>query len=87
MAVYAVDEDAYKPAADAVHTVFNEFGIKIVTEDQFGDKTLAYPIKKKEKGRYVLFNLEAEPSKINEAKKRLLLIESLLTSLFIRLED
>ena len=57
MAVFNVDEDVYKPASESVHAIFDEFGIKILSEDQFGDRTLAYPIRKKEKGRYVLFNL------------------------------
>ena len=82
MAVFNVDEDVYKPASESVHAIFDEFGIKILSEDQFGDRTL-----KKEKGRYVLFNLEADPSRINEATKRLKLVEALLTSLFIKLED
>ena len=87
MAVFNVDEDVYNPASESVHAIFDEFGIKILSEDQFGDRTLAYPIRKKEKGRYVLFNLEADPSRINEATKRLKLVEALLTSLFIKLED
>ena len=87
MAVFNVDEDVYKPASESVHAIFDEFGIKILSEDQFGDRTLAYPIRKKEKGRYVLLNLEADPSRINEATKRLKLVEALLTSLFIKLED
>ena len=87
MAVFNVDEDVYKPASESVHAIFDEFGIKILSEDQFGDRTLAYPIRKQEKGRYVLVNLEADPSRINEATKRLKLVEALLTSLFIKLED
>ena len=87
MAVFTVDDDIYKPALESVHAIFDEFGIKLLSEDQFGDRTLAYPIRKKEKGRYVLFNLEADPSRINEVTKRLKLVEAILTSLFIKLED
>ncbi|MEL3907747.1 MAG: 30S ribosomal protein S6 [Treponemataceae bacterium] len=87
MAVFNVDEDIYKPASESVHAVFKDFGIKVLNEEQFGDRTLAYPIKKKEKGRYVLYNLEADPAKINEVNRRLGLIDAILTSLFIRLEE
>ncbi|MEL3904465.1 MAG: 30S ribosomal protein S6 [Treponemataceae bacterium] len=87
MAVFTVDDDIYKPALESVHAIFDEFGIKLLSEDQFGDRTLAYPIRKKEKGRYVLFNLEADPSRINEVTKRLKLVDAILTSLFIKLED
>lgn len=87
MGVFDVDDDVYKPGLDKVHAIFDECGIKIEKEEQFGDRTLAYPIKRKEKGRYVLFNLEADPAKINVSKKRLQLVEALLTSLFVRVDD
>lgn len=87
VAVFNVDEDLYKPASEAVHAIFNDFGVKIEQEDRMADRTLAYPIKKKEKGRYVLFNLQADPSVIGEVKKRLLLIADLLTSLFVRIDE
>lgn len=87
MAVFNVDEDAYKPALETVHAIFDEFSVKIMAEDHVADRTLAYPIKKKEKGRYVLFNLEAEPTVIVNVKKRLALVDNLLTSLFIKMDN
>lgn len=87
MAVFNVDEDAYKPASEAVHAIFDEFSVKIASENHVADRTLAYPINKKEKGRYVLFNLQASPAVIKDIRRRLLLVDNLLTSLFVKVDD
>lgn len=86
-AVFNVDEDVYKPASESVHSIFTDFNVKIISEDHMADRTLAYPIDKKEKGRYVLYKLEVNPSVVAELKRRLALVKGLLTSLFVKLDD
>ena len=87
MTVFPVEEDLYKPGIDALHSILADFGVQIKSEEPFGDRDLAYEIKKKTKGRYVLFNIEADPAKMIELDKRFKLITQMLTYLFARLED
>ena len=44
-------------------------------------------VKKKTKGRYVLFNIPAEPEKIVEIDRKFKLNQNLLTFLFIRVDE
>ena len=72
---------------EALHSILADFGVQIISEEPFGDRDLAYEIKKKRKGRYVLFNIEADPSKMIELDKKFKLITQMLAYLFIRVEQ
>ena len=87
MTVFPVEEDIYKPGMEALHSILADFGVQIISEEPFGDRDLAYEIKKKRKGRYVLFNIEADPSKLIELDKKFKLITQMLAYLFIRVEQ
>ena len=87
MTVFPVEEDVYKPGMEALHSILADFGVQIISEEPFGDRDLAYEIKKKRKGRYVLFNIEADPSKMIELDKKFKLITQMLAYLFIRVEQ
>lgn len=87
MTVFPVEEDIYKPGMEALHSILADFGVQIISEEPFGDRDLAYEIKKKRKGRYVLFNIEADPSKMVELDKKFKLITQMLAYLFIRVEQ
>ena len=53
----------------------------------YGDRDLAYEIKKHTRGRYVLFTLGAQPDKILDMDRQLKLTPDILTYLFIRKDE
>ena len=87
MTVFPVEEDQFKPGIEEARSVFADFSVQIDSEDPFGDRQLTYEIKKKTKGRYVLFNIHAEPEKIVEIDRKFKLNQNLLTFLFIRVDE
>ena len=58
--------------------------IKIESEQDMGQKELAYPINEKKRGHYFLFNLETEQADLIEIEKAFKLHKGLLRYLFIR---
>lgn len=58
--------------------------IKIIKEDQWGQKVLSYPIKKEESGFYTLLSLETETSVPLDFEKKLFGQEDILRHLLIR---
>lgn len=60
-----------------------KIGGKMGKEEVWGKKELAYPIKKKREGIFVLFPFEAPPDKIKELETRLRLNEKLLRYLLL----
>lgn len=68
-----------------VETVKSWLGeVKIKKEDEWGQKPLAYPIKKEIAGFYLFLDLEAERGIPLDLEKRLLTNENILRHLLIR---
>ena len=55
--------------------------------DDWGKKTLAYPIRKKTEGYYVLFNFELEPVQTFELRRVLGLRQNVYRQLVLVLDD
>ena len=55
-----------KEAVEKFKGVLTEAGAKIIKEENWGLKKLAYPIQKKSTGFYQLIEFEAEPTTINK---------------------
>ena len=87
MTVFPVEEEQFKPGIEETRSVLGDFKVQIDSEDPFGDRELTYEIKKKTKGRYVLFNIHTEPDKIIEIDRKFKLNQDLLTFLFIRIDE
>jgi len=87
MVVFPLEEDQFKSGADGVRKVIADFGAQLINEEPYGDRDLTYEIKKKTRGRYVLFNINSEPTKIVEMDRQLKLNQNLLTFLFVRVEE
>jgi len=68
-----------------VSETFKEAGVEITKQEDMGIKFLAYPIKKQDKGHYFYFEMNADPSKINEFSRLFLLSakDSVLKFLFV----
>ncbi|MBI2622568.1 MAG: 30S ribosomal protein S6 [Candidatus Levybacteria bacterium] len=78
----SLSEAQRKKLIDTVKTWLGD--VKIAKEDEWGQKPLAYPIKKEIAGFYLLFNLETENSIPLDLEKKLLTNENILRHLLIR---
>ena len=87
MTIFPIEEDLSKPALEAVRSILGEFGATIENEQPFGDRDLCYEVKKRNKGRFVLFNITATPAKILDIDKRFKLQADLLKFMFVRVDE
>ena len=60
---------------------------KILKQDNWGLRTLAYRINKNRKGYYVLFNMDAPAPAMIEMERRMRLNEDVLRYMTIRVEE
>ena len=72
---------------EAVKSVLEKAGTKIIQEDIWGDKKLAYKINKKDRAFYILYTLEMDGTKITEISKEINLNRSIWRYMFVKLED
>lgn len=87
MVVFPIEDDQFKAGAEGVRKVLADFGAQIISEEPYGDRDLTYEIKKRSRGRYMLFNLNSSPEKIVEMDRQFKLNTNVLTFLFVRVEE
>ncbi|MDR2313484.1 MAG: 30S ribosomal protein S6 [Spirochaetaceae bacterium] len=85
--IFPPEEDQYQAGRTTVLADLAAQGAEIVKTDEIGDRDLAYEIKKRRRGRYVLFTLKADPRKITNLDKAFKLNSKLLRYLFVKIEE
>lgn len=85
--LYIIAPDVVDEARDAVIQKFSDYvtanGGKVESVSKVGLKKLAYPIKFKKEGFYVLMNYEAEGNLPKEMEKLMNITDSILRSMSI----
>ena len=87
MTIFPLDEDKYKSALEDTKKVLAQFGAEILSEEAYGDRDLTYTVKKQNKGKFLLLNINANPAKVVEIDEQFKLIDNLLKYLFVRVEE
>ena len=68
-------------------TILTDQGAEVIKIDNWGVKTLAYPVKKQTKGCYVLVIFEADPTIISEYERRMRIDDKVIKFQTICLEN
>ena len=85
--IFPVEEDQHKPGREKLLADLGNNGVEIVKTDELGDKDLAYEVKKKRRGKYILFTIKSDPEKITTLDRIFKLNTNLLKYLFVKMED
>jgi small subunit ribosomal protein S6 len=78
--------DATKQFAERVDGIVNEFGGKIIEVQSWGERKLAYEIKKNLKGHYLFFDLVADGPLVKEIERNFNIWENVLKFMSIRVD-
>ena len=87
MTIYPIEDEKFKDGTEKVKSILAQFGATIEKEESYGERDLAYEIKKIKRGKFVLFTVKASPAKIVEINAQFRLNGNLLKSLFVKLND
>jgi small subunit ribosomal protein S6 len=85
--ILPLEEDLSKAGREQLLADLNAQGAEIEKTDEVGDRDLAYEIKKRRRGRYVLFTLKLDPAKITVLDRIFKLNANLLKYLFVNIEE
>ena len=80
------DEEKFKAGLELVKETFARYNVNVTKEEDMGVKTLAYLIKKQDRGHYVYFELEADTSSISPMNNIFQLSTLVLKFLFVNPE-
>ena len=73
--------------AETFATVIAENGGSVPKRENWGLKSLAFRIKKNRKGHYVLLNIDAPSTAINEMERQMRLHEDIIRHMTVRVEE
>jgi small subunit ribosomal protein S6 len=85
--IFPLEDDQHKAGRETLLTDLAANGVEIEKTDETGDRDLAYEIKKRKRGKYVLFTLKADPAKIASLDRIFKLNANLVKYLFVRIEE
>ncbi|MDR1373705.1 MAG: 30S ribosomal protein S6 [Treponema sp.] len=86
MVIFPLEEDQYQVGRDLLLSELQANGAEIEKTDEIGDRDLAYEVKKRRRGRYVLFTLKLDPAALTALDRIFKLNANLLKYLFVRME-
>jgi small subunit ribosomal protein S6 len=84
--IFPLEEDQHKAGREKLLADLAANGVEIEKTDETGDRDLAYEIKKRKRGKYVLFTIQADPAKITVLDRVFKLNTNLLKYLFVKVE-
>jgi len=87
MVIFPLEDDQHKAGREQLLTDLGNNGAEIEKTDEIGDRDLAYEIKKRNRGKYVLFTINVDPEKIVTMDRIFKLNTNLLKYLFVRIES
>jgi small subunit ribosomal protein S6 len=87
VAVFPPEEELFRQGKEAVVAELTKQSAADVKETDMGDRPLAYTIKKKDRGHYILFTMNLDPQNVTPAEKMFKLNPNLLKYLFVRVES
>ncbi|MDR2633803.1 MAG: 30S ribosomal protein S6 [Treponema sp.] len=85
--IFPLEEDQHKAGREQVLLDLAAQGAQIEKTDEVGDKDLAYEIKKRRRGKYVLFTLILDPVKVAVLDRIFKLNVHILKYLFVKIEE
>ncbi len=85
--IFPLEDDQHKAGREQLLNDLSENGVTIEKTDEVGDRDLAYEIKRRKRGKYVLFTIKADPGKIVVLDRIFKLNANLLKFLFVNIEE
>ena len=62
--IFPLEEDQHRAGREHLLSDLASNGVEIEKTDEMGDRDLAYEVKKRKRGKYVLFTVKADPAKV-----------------------
>jgi len=82
-----MEEDQHRAGRELLLSDLAANGVEIEKTDEIGDRDLAYEVKKRKRGKYVLLVIKSDPAKITVLDRIFKLNANLLKYLFVRVEE
>jgi small subunit ribosomal protein S6 len=80
------EEDLFRLGKETVSAELAKEGAADVKEEDMGDRPLAYTIKKRDRGHYILYRFNLDPQGVTPIEKNFKLNPNVIKYLFVKVE-
>jgi len=80
-------DDEVKALSERYSGIIKDHSGEIIKIEDWGTKKLAYLVRKKDKGRYILFDFVSGPELISELERQFKITEDVMKYLSVKLDD
>jgi small subunit ribosomal protein S6 len=85
--IFASEESQHQAGREFLRKEFESAGIALKKEEDMGDRLLAYPVRKNDRGHYVLYVIESAAEPLKNLTRTLKLRQEILKYLFVRQDN
>ena len=85
--IFLSDEAQYQAGKEFLTKELEGSGITIKKEEDMGDRLLAYPVRKNDRGHYICYHIESAPEPLKALTKTMKLRPEILKYLFVRQDN
>ncbi len=85
--IFTSDEAQHQAGREFMKKELEGAGITIKKEEDMGDRLLAYPVRKNDRGRFILYIIESPPDPLKALNKAMKLRPEILKYLFVRQDN
>jgi small subunit ribosomal protein S6 len=82
--IFTSDENQLREGREFIKKEFEASGITITKEEDMGDRLLSYPVRKNDRGHYMLYVIESPAEPLKGLAKTLKLRSEILKFLLVR---
>jgi small subunit ribosomal protein S6 len=82
--IFTSDTAPFQEGRESLKREFEGAGITVTKEEDMGDRLLAYPVRKHDRGHYILYTIQSTAEPLKNLSKSLKLRPEILKYLFVR---
>jgi small subunit ribosomal protein S6 len=82
--IFSSDDAQYQAGREFLKKEFESSGVTVTKEEDMGDRLLAYPVRKNDRGHYICYHIESAPEPIKTMSRAMKLRPEILKYLFVR---
>ena len=84
--IFPPESNAADRGKQAVEAILQRLSVKVVGQDDIGERALAYPIQNQERGHYTLYEMESDPQAIADIRDAIALLSEVMKHFLVRKE-
>jgi len=85
--IFRADAESVEKGQVLVKSTLEKSGSTVIKEEDMGERSFSYDVKKQERGRYLYFEVQSDPNRIHEIDRTLKLAPEILKYLIVRKDD